>query len=71
MSNADLQARLDQVVQAIDHIEAGGQSYTISSGDISRSYTRANLNDLYTQERMLLARLDRRKRGGFRFNYVR
>jgi len=58
--------QLTSVQAAIERIEEGGQSYTISTATGSRTVTRADLETLYTREKELRRLVDRETRGGIR-----
>ncbi|WP_299393262.1 hypothetical protein [Pelagibius sp.] len=52
--------QLDEVQTAIAKIEAGGQSWSIGN----RSFTRADLGELYQREERLTRLVRRESRGG-------
>ena len=58
--------KLESVQAAIAAIEGGAQSYSISG----RSLTRANLAELYKQERFLEKKLARESAGGIGIQYA-
>jgi hypothetical protein len=66
MATTDYQTQLESVQAAIARIEAGGQSYSITTSSGSRTVTRANLSELYKQEERLRRLVDRQTRGGIR-----
>lgn len=57
---ATWQERLDIVQTAIMEIETGAQSYMVAN----RQLTRANLPELYRQEKWLLVKVNREANGG-------
>ena len=61
--------QLEQVQTAIAAIEGGAQSWSISTSQSTRTYTRADLKTLYDRERFLELKIERRKRGGVRIQY--
>lgn len=52
-------AQLDSVQAAIEAIQGGAQSYTISTLSGSRTVTRPDLNALYAREERLIAKVAR------------
>ena len=61
--------QLEQVQTAIAAIEGGAQSWSISTSQSTRTYTRADLKTLYDRERFLELKIERRKRGGVRIQH--
>lgn len=57
--------QLEEVQAAIQAVQNRGQSYTIKD----RSFTRANLRELYEREKHLRAMAAREERGGARVRY--
>jgi len=57
--------QLEEVQAAIRAVQTRGQSYTIKD----RSFTRANLRELYEREKYLRTMAGREERGGARIRY--
>ena len=59
-------AQLESVQAAIEAIETGAQSYSITTASGSRSMSRSDLNTLYEREKYLRSMVATEQRGGRR-----
>lgn len=57
MTEAEIQAEIDEISAAISAIRNGGQSYTIGSGPSTRTVTMADYDTLVKERRDLYAQL--------------
>lgn len=64
MATETYQVQLERVQAAIAAIEGGAQSYSVAG----RSFTKANVKDLYGREAWLRGQVAKEARGGIRIS---